>query len=48
MIKGLKILHDMGIFHMNIKSANVFMSKDGADVEIGNLSPLKLFRRDLV
>ena len=29
MIKGLKALHDMNIFHRDLKSANIFLNKDG-------------------
>lgn len=39
--RGLKALHDMKIMHRDIKSANVFMFKNGM-VKLGDLNVSKL------
>ena len=45
-IKGLKALHDLKIFHRDLKSANVFLSKDGC-VKIGDMNVSKVAKKGL-
>ena len=47
MIKGLKALHDMKIFHRDLKSANIFLNKDGT-AKLGDLNVSKLAKRGLL
>ena len=47
MVKGLKILHDYNIFHRDLKSANVFLNKDGT-IKLGDLNVSKLAKRGLL
>jgi NIMA (never in mitosis gene a)-related kinase len=44
MIKGLKSLHDMNILHRDLKSANVFLTKDHKQVKLGDLNVSKIAR----
>jgi NIMA (never in mitosis gene a)-related kinase len=39
-VKGLKVLHEMNIFHRDLKSANVFLFSDGG-VKLGDLNVSK-------
>jgi NIMA (never in mitosis gene a)-related kinase len=39
--QGLKALHDFGIFHRDLKSANVFLNKDGT-VKLGDMNVSKV------
>jgi NIMA (never in mitosis gene a)-related kinase len=39
--QGLKALHDLGIFHRDLKSANVFLNKDGT-VKLGDMNVSKV------
>lgn len=45
-VRGLKVLHDMNILHRDIKSANVFLTKDGT-VKIGDLNIAKVMESKL-
>lgn len=47
MIKGIKALHDLKIFHRDLKSANVFLSKDGT-VKIGDMNVSKVAKKGLL
>mmetsp|Transcript_27555 Transcript_27555/g.24247 ORF Transcript_27555/g.24247 Transcript_27555/m.24247 type:complete len:84 (+) Transcript_27555:202-453(+) len=47
MVKGLKSLHDMKIFHRDLKSANVFLNKDGT-VKLGDLNVSKVAKKGLL
>jgi NIMA (never in mitosis gene a)-related kinase len=47
MIKGLKALHDLKIYHRDLKSANVFLSKDGT-AKIGDMNVSKLAKNGLL
>jgi NIMA (never in mitosis gene a)-related kinase len=47
MIAGLKALHDLQILHRDLKSANVFLFKDG-QVKLGDLNVSKVAKAGLV
>ena len=47
MIKGLKALHDINIFHRDLKSANIFLNKDGT-AKLGDLNVSKLAKKGLL
>ena len=44
MLKGLKALHKRGILHRDIKSANIFLSKDNKTVKLGDLNVSKVLK----
>lgn len=46
-IKGLKALHDLKIFHRDLKSANVFLNKDGS-VKLGDMNVSKVAKKGLL
>jgi len=46
-VKGLKALHSMKILHRDLKSANVFLNKDGT-VKLGDLNVSKVAKMGLV
>ena len=46
LVKGLKALHDLQILHRDLKSANVFLFKDG-HAKLGDLNVSKVARRGL-
>lgn len=46
-LRGLKALHDLKIMHRDIKSANIFLSKDGT-VKIGDMNVSKVAKAGLV
>lgn len=46
LLKGLKELHDRKILHRDIKSANIFLNKDGY-VKIGDLNVSKVYKESL-
>ena len=41
MTRGLKALHDLNVFHRDLKSANVFLNQDGS-VKIGDMNVSKV------
>ena len=47
MVKALKVLHSMKIFHRDLKSANVFLSKDGT-TKLGDLNVSKVAKKGLL
>ena len=47
MVKGLKALHDTNIFHRDLKSANVFLNKDGT-AKLGDMNVSKVAKRGLL
>lgn len=47
MVKALKVLHQMKIFHRDLKSANVFLSKDG-QAKLGDLNVSKVAKKGLL
>ena len=47
MVRGLKALHDKRIFHRDLKSANIFLNKDGT-VMLGDLNVSKIAKKGLL
>jgi len=47
MVKGLKVLHSMKIFHRDLKCANVFLYKDG-NAKLGDLNVSKVAKKGLL
>ena len=47
MVKALKVLHSMKIFHRDLKSANVFLCKDGT-TKLGDLDVSKVAKKGLL
>lgn len=45
--KGLKALHDLKIMHRDLKSANVFLNKDGR-VSLGDMNVSKVAKKGLL
>jgi NIMA (never in mitosis gene a)-related kinase len=43
-IVGLNELHRMGIYHRDIKSANIFLNKDNV-IKVGDLNVSKIARK---
>lgn len=46
-VQGLKVLHNMNILHRDLKSANVFLSKNGG-VKLGDMNVSKLAKKGLL
>ena len=46
MVFGLRSLHDLGIIHRDLKSANVFVNQDGS-VKLGDLNVSKVFKNEM-
>jgi NIMA (never in mitosis gene a)-related kinase len=46
-VKGLKALHSKQILHRDLKSANVFLFKDGT-VKLGDLNVSKIAKKGLL
>lgn len=47
MVKGLKSLHEVDIFHRDLKSANVFLNKDGS-AKLGDMNVSKVAKKGLL
>ena len=45
--KGLKALHDHKVFHRDLKSANIFLNKDG-HVTLGDMNVSKVAKKGLL
>ena len=46
-VRGLKSLHDVNIFHRDLKSANIFLSKDGTS-KLGDMNVSKVAKKGLL
>lgn len=46
-VRGLKCLHEINIFHRDLKSANVFLNKDGT-VKLGDMNVSKVAKKGLL
>lgn len=46
-MKGLKALHDVQIFHRDLKTANVFLNKDGT-AKLGDMNVSKVAKKGLL
>lgn len=46
-VKGLKSLHEVDIFHRDLKSANVFLNKDGS-AKLGDMNVSKVAKKGLL
>lgn len=46
-VKGLKALHDLKIFHRDLKSANVFLNADSC-VKLGDMNVSKVAKKGLL
>jgi NIMA (never in mitosis gene a)-related kinase len=47
MVRGLKALHSLKIFHRDLKSANVFLTKEG-EAKLGDLNVSKVAKKGLL
>lgn len=47
MVQGLKALHDIKIYHRDMKSANIFLNKDGT-VKLGDMNVSKIAKKGLL
>jgi NIMA (never in mitosis gene a)-related kinase len=47
MLHGLKTLHRMNIFHRDIKSANLLLTKHSEEVKLGDLNVSKISKSGL-
>mmetsp|Transcript_52740 Transcript_52740/g.72252 ORF Transcript_52740/g.72252 Transcript_52740/m.72252 type:complete len:97 (-) Transcript_52740:213-503(-) len=47
MTRGLQALHDLKIVHRDIKSANIFLTKDGT-VKLGDLNVSKVAKKGML
>lgn len=47
MLKGLRELHKLNIYHRDLKSANVFLCKDKT-VKIGDMNVSKVAKKGLL
>lgn len=47
MVRGLKALHQLKIFHRDMKSANIFLNKDGT-AKLGDLNVSKVAKKGLL
>lgn len=46
-VRGLKSLHDAKIFHRDLKSANIFLNKDGTAL-LGDMNVSKVAKKGLL
>jgi len=46
-VRGLKALHDMKIYHRDLKTANIFLMKDGS-VKLGDMNVSKVAKKGLL
>lgn len=48
MVKGLKILHNMRIFHRDLKAANIFLSDGGNEAKLGDMNVSKVAKKGML
>ena len=46
-VKGLKMLHENNIFHRDLKSANIFLNKNGS-AKLGDMNVSKVAKKGLL
>lgn len=46
-VKGLKVLHENNIFHRDLKSANIFLNKNGS-AKLGDMNVSKVAKKGLL
>ena len=46
-VRGLKCLHEIMIFHRDLKSANIFLYKDGT-AKLGDMNVSKIAKKGLL
>lgn len=46
-VQGLKSLHDVNILHRDLKSANVFLNRDGS-AKLGDMNVSKIAKKGLL
>jgi len=46
-VRGLKALHDLKIFHRDLKTANIFLMKDGT-CKLGDMNVSKVAKKGLL
>jgi len=46
-VKGLRTLHELKIFHRDLKSANVFLNKDGKAL-LGDMNVSKVAKKGML
>jgi len=47
MVQALKALHELNIFHRDIKSANVFLNKNGTS-KLGDMNVSKVAKKGML
>ncbi len=47
MVQGLKILHERNILHRDLKSANIFLNKNGL-AQLGDMNVSKIAKKGLL
>ncbi len=48
MILGLRALHNLSVLHRDLKSANIFLSRDGVVAKVGDLNVSKVAKMGLL
>ena len=46
-MRGLRVLHQQNIFHRDLKSANIFLNKDGS-AKLGDMNVSKIAKKGLL
>ena len=47
MVRALRVLHQNKVFHRDLKSANIFLNKDGS-VKLGDMNVSKIAKKGLL